>query len=983
MMRVFLLKSARMAVLSFMFFLNIIFTFSQNRISGKVLDQKTGEALIGATVIIESLKKGIVTDFEGQYTMTNIPDGKYNVLCKLISYKDKVIENVELSANSSVNLNFTMEEPSGTNLNEIVVVGDMNRENMNTILIEQKNRATVSDGISAEVIKKTPDRNTSDVLKRVSGATIQENKFAIIRGLNDRYNAAYLNGAPLPSSESDRKAFSFDIFPSNLLDNLIIVKTATPDVPADFSGGIIQINTKNVPDKNFNTFSVGVGYNTLATGKEQITYQGSSTDWIGIDNGTRSMPKGLPERSVITSNTPAQNAELARQFNYDWKLNRNTFAPNLSFQYTGAAGKRKGEQSFGAIYALTYSKSNNFFIASRNDFQETASDSVDAQQEFGYDDKNYVTNVLAGALVNLTFRPNLKNTFNFKNIYNINTEDRVVQREGERDKYIPNDVLLEKSTVMWFTENRLYSGQLSGEHILYPQLKMKWAGNYSQIKRDIPNLRRFIQTRRKFKNDPNDQDEPEPLYEAAIQSSGTSPTLGGNFFFSENRENTYGGQAEVAYNLSSDSSNFRNEIKIGGGFQLRQRDFVSRFFGYSRYGIAGGSVSFDRDILQYGQDSIFSPNNIGIRANGKGGFKIDESTKPSDSYDANSELFNAFLMDDMRLGKYLRFIYGVRFENFNQYLNSFAEDGAAINVKYNQSVLLPSINSVFSVTNKSNIRFGYAKTVSRPEYRELAPFGFYDFNINLALRGNDKLRPGSVDNFDLRFEFFPGQSQLLSASLFYKKFRDAIEQISSDVDLRTITFQNANSATNIGFETEFRVGLNALFGDSIPVIKDLTVFSNFSYINSKVTVDKNAQGALAVARPLQGQSPYIINSGVQYQNNHSGFGASVSYNRIGRRIFVVGNTLEPNIYEQGRDVIDMQINKTFLKNKLEVRLNLRDLLAQKLYFYQDENKNGKLNLDEQGNPLPITNGNIKNRKDNIMFVNNNARVISLSLTYKL
>jgi hypothetical protein len=960
--------------LSILLFINIFTISSQTKIYGKVIDQKTGEALIGATVIIKSLKRGAATDFEGTYSINSLSAGTYSVLCKLISYKDKVIENVVIKSGEPTEVNFTMEEPTGTNLNEITIVGDLNRENLNTIFIEQKNRASVSDGISAETIKKTPDRNTSDVLKRVSGATIQENKFAIIRGLNDRYNAAYLNGAPLPSSESDRKAFSFDIFPSNLLDNLIIIKTATPDLPADFAGGIIQINTKNVPDKNYNSINLGIGYNNLATGKEQITYYGGKTDWIGLDDGTRNQPKNLPSRDVITNSTPQESAENAKLFKYDWRLKKQTFSPNYTFQYTGSYSTKIKEQTIGAIYALTYNKSNNSFTAQRNEYQNVVGDSV--QQEFGLNDKNYVSNVLGGVLVNLTYKPNIKNAFYFKNIYNINTEDRLVIRNGERDKYTSNPIL-EKSNVMWFTENRLYSGQIGGDHQLTViPMKFKWSGNFSKIKREIPNLRRFIQTRQKFKFDPSDADEPEPVYEAAIQSSGTSPTSAGNFFFSNNDENTRGAQMEAAYDLSRDSSSFKNEIKVGAGLQLRERDFTSRFFGFSRYGIAGGNFSFDKSLLTYAQDSIFNPSNLGIKSNGKGGFKLDEATKLSDSYSAASVLSNAYIMDDMHLNKTIRFIFGARFESFNQKLNSFAEDGEPINLNYKQLAILPSVNAVVALTEKMNMRAGYARTVSRPEYRELAPFGFFDFTTNFSLRGNEKLKPANITNADLRYEYFPGKSQILSASVFAKVFENAIEQISSDVDARTITFQNASSALNVGFETEFRVLLSTIFGnDSLPLIKDLTLFSNFSYIYSRVVVDKNAAGALGKARPLQGQSPYIINAGLQYQNNELGLGVSLTYNKIGRRIFLVGNTLEPNIYEQGRDLLDFQINKSLFKNKMEVKLNIRDLLAQNLYFYQDENNNKKLDVNSNGELLG-------SRKDNIMFSNNNPRTISLALSFK-
>ena len=203
---------------------------SQNgKISGKIIDSKTGETLPGASILIEGTTMGGASDFDGNYMISVVPPGVYTVVCRYVSYADKKVQGVMVKPSEVTTINFSLEEPKGDTLMEVVIAATLERENTNTLFIMQKNNASVSDGVSAETIKKTPDRNTSDVLKRVSGAAIQDNKFAIIRGLNDRYNAAYINGAPLPSSESDRKAFSFDIFPSSMLDNLVIIKTATPE----------------------------------------------------------------------------------------------------------------------------------------------------------------------------------------------------------------------------------------------------------------------------------------------------------------------------------------------------------------------------------------------------------------------------------------------------------------------------------------------------------------------------------------------------------------------------------------------------------------------------------------------------------------------------------------------------------------------------------------------------------------------------------
>ena len=933
--------------------INFFFTFliqAQNgKISGTIIDKKTGETLPGASVLLEGTTQGASSDFDGNYTVLSVKPGVYNVICKYVSYANKLIKDVTVNAGETVTVNFSMEEPQGDTLKEVTITATLNKENVNTLFVMQKNNASVSDGISAETIKKTPDRNTSDVLKRVSGASIQDNKFAIIRGLNDRYNAAYINGAPLPSSESDRKAFSFDIFPSNLLDNLVILKTATPELPADFAGGVIQINTKSIPDDNFQSISVGSGYNTIATFKEKVTYQGGSTDWLGFDNGKRNLPSSLPLTFDFKQNytTPQKKAELAKLMPNEWALGSAKFNPNYNFQYAMAQTFRAKEsnKSLGMMLALTYNYNNNFNNSVRNDFLNDI-DPITGKvvQDFEYKDKNYITNTLAGVLGNFSFKINDKNSVTLKNIYSINSENRVTMREGTREFY--NIIkTLEKSSVRWFTENKLYTTQLVGKHLIGEKIKLNWIGGYSNINRSIPNLRKMTYTKASQKYDPTNPDEPEPVYEAAIQITGTSPSTGGNFFYSQNIENMYNVNADVSIPLDFKKLKLSNEIKIGSGYQRRVRDFDARFLGFTRYSIPG-SVTFDKTLLTLPEDQIFAPENLGLLANGKGGFKLEEASKPNDSYDASSQLFSSFAMVDTRFKSWLRLVWGARLENFNQRLGSFEDDGTPVTVDSTYTDILPSANLIFSITEKQNIRASYYKTLSRPEFRELAPFGFYDFVTNFSIRGNQFLKRALINNYDIRYEFYPGRGQLLSASGFYKTFNNAIEQINRADEGRALTYQNVKNAVNYGFELEFRVIVGALLKtDSSKFLNNITLFSNYAYIQSKVDVSE-VKGSISPERPLQGQSPYIVNGGIQYVDSDKGWGFSAAVNRIGRRIAIVGNVQEPDIWEEGRTILDFQLSKSFFKKKnLEIKFNMRDALAQNLYFYQDNNNNKKLDLD--------------------------------------
>lgn len=936
-------------------------------VKGKVVDGKTGESLPGAIVLIEGTTIGANSDLDGNYSINFVTPGTYTITCKFISYVTKQIKDVKVNSGDATIVNFSLDEPKSDTLNEIVVVATLNRENTNALLVMQKNNASVSDGISGEAIKRTPDRNTSDVLKRVSGASIQDNKFAIIRGLNDRYNAAYINGAPLPSSESDRKAFSFDIFPANLLDNLIILKTATPELPADFAGGVIQINTKSIPENNFQYVSIGGGYNTITTFNNQITYKGGASDWLGLDDGKRAIPNGLPSTNELKSFTPQQRGESAKLMPNDWELLNRKFAPNLNLQYSLAQNFKAKNNigSFGLLMALTYNNSNSYNESVRREFQEPVPGKA-PEQDFELSDKNYVNNILSGVMLNLAYNINANNSISFKNMYSINTEDRVTTREGIREYYNPVKTI-EKSSLRWFTENKLYTGQLTGKHLIASKYKIQWTGAYSSINRDIPNMRRMVYTKASQKNDPSDPLEPEPVFEAAIQSTGVSPTTGGTFFFSNNDEKIYSINADFSLPFNFKKYKSINDIKIGGGHQNRTRDFTARYIGFTRFGIPISGPNFQKNLLQLPEESIFAASNLGLIGPNQGGFKLDEASKLNDSYGASSLLTSAFVMVDNRLGDWFRLIWGVRLESFNQKLNSFEDDGTEVKINTTKTDILPSVNAVFSINEKQNIRLAYYNTISRPEFRELAPFGFYDFVTNFSVRGNQNLNRANINNFDVRYEIFPGRNQVFSVSGFYKNFFDAIEQINRADESRALTYQNVSFAQNYGVEFEFRVIIGSVLrADSNEFLNNLTLFSNLALIKSEVNVS-NVVGAIAANRPLQGQSPYIFNAGIQYNDSKSGFGVSISANRIGRRISIVGNTQEPDIWEEGRTVIDLQIVKSFLKNKnLEVKFNVRDILAQKLYLYQDINGNETLDLNT----------------DNIMSDTNFGQVISIGASYK-
>jgi len=928
----------------------------QGSLRGKVVDSKTGETLPGAIVQIEALKKAAVTDFDGNFSISGLPMDSLKLSISYISYGTKVLNGILLNAKEPLYINIALDPADAQQLNEVVVEVKISKENNTALVLQQKNNASVSDGVSAETIKRTPDRNTSDVLKRVSGASIQDNKFAIVRGLNDRYNAAFLNGAPLPSSESDRKAFAFDVFPSNMLDNLVITKTARPDLPGEFAGGIIDISTKGIPENNFVSVSVGSGYNTLTTGQQQLFYKGGNTDWLAFDDGTRALPSSMPSYSDFPTSLTKQ-ADLAKQVPVsDWGVYQKQFMPNFSSQVSAGFNlKRKDQEFIGIIASLSYNSTRSFFETERVSYLSGRpnSDTDPLLKDKYFNDATYQTQNLIGMLLNSSIKINAYHSISLKNLYTLNSDDRTIRRIGTTTPNEDNQNII-RSTALWFTQNTILSQQLSGEHF-FPnsKLKFQWNAARADVKRQIPNLRRhYYQKLTKISNDPSDT-----VYKALLSlNNSTSNEYSGIMLWSDLNEKLYSFKGDVSRSFKYNTK-LTIEPKLGCFIQNRSRIFDYRQFVYSSLGGAGSSIRFADSLAALDENSIFNSSSMGIidPQRNIGGFKLVETTQQQSDYTAQSKLTAAYAMMDLRYTEWFRLVTGLRQEQYFQQIQ-FRDPLYMVNKKtvsidtvYND--ILPSVNFILSPNDKTNLRLSYARTLNRPEFRELAPFIFYDFNTQFSLNGDPKLQRALIDNYDFRTEWFPGAGQLISASLFYKDFTNPIELFQSQ-NASQISYTNVAKAYNRGFEFEYRFQLGAFYKNDSSflgkLIDRITLFSNIAIINSQVGEGTGA----TYSRPLQGQSPYVINAGISYYDLQSGFNLSINYNRIGQRIYIVGNNLFQEIWECPRDVIDFQISRMFFNKKLEIRLNVKDLLAQPLVFVQNY-ANAPIRLNDANTTAPF------------------------------
>lgn len=914
------------AIITVLFVIISAAVFAQaGKISGKVSDKKTGETLIGVTVKVKGTTKGMATDVDGNYIITGLNSGKHTVIFQYIGYTGKEISEVEVTSGKATVLNVILEESNSQNLNEVVIQGSFKKESVNALYALQKNSSAISDGISAEIIKKSPDRNTGEVLKRVSGASIQDNKFVVVRGLNDRYNTALLNNSPLPSTEPDRKAFSFDVIPSNLIDNIVINKTATPDLPGDFAGGAVQIKTKDFPAQRTFEINLSTGYNSISTFADFYGEKRQGLELLGIGSSSRDLPSSFPSRNTFQNSSLGKRVGYSRLFENNWGIsNLGKALPTQNLQLIfGDSYQLRNESRLGLIVSATYSNAATISKEIRNDFDARDNSTGSSVMLFGYNDEYYNNRTSVDALANLSYTKG-NNKISLKNILKQSFENRFLRRAG-----VVYDLgSVRQVSQFEVTEKFMLNSVLEGDHIISQKNKAKlnWNLAYTTMSNDQPDLRSMIYS--KSIDDINNNNVP---YEAAVPNVAT-PSSSGRFYGDLN-DDIY--SAALNYTLPFNWLKNSQTFKVGLVKQYKKRVMTARTLGY-----VDNSQGMD---LTQPIDQIFAPKNIGADK-----FYIDDTTAPSNQYDASGDLNGGYLMMNNILLDKLKATYGVRIENYIERLDALDNSRNAINIDNNYLDILPSVNLTYELTEKANLRMSYSNSVARAQFRELAPFTFYDFKLQTVTMGNPDLKRTQINNFDLRYEFYPVAGQMISVSGFYKKFKNSIESgygSGSSPSNKSLTYINAPKANLYGMELEFRQNLS-LFNNESAFLKTLTLSGNAALMKSEVSLDITPNTIINNNRPMQGQSPYIINTSLQYASANSGWQASVLYNRIGRRIAIVGfgeyingnyHALYPEIYEAPRDILDFQISKKIIKSKGELKLNVSNILDSDAKSYQDVN----------------------------------------------
>lgn len=910
-------------------------------ISGRVIDGESGEIMRGATIRLLGTKKGAKSDTKGVFRLKNLEYGKHAVSITYIGYEVKEIKDIELKE-ENLNLGDLVLKSAIKETEELIVTATRINDNQAAMLSQRKNAAQVSDGISIEEIKKTPDSDAGQSLRRVSGVTLVNDKFVYVRGVSERYSNTTLNGAALATTEPDKKAFAFDMFPADFLENANVAKSFTPDLPGNFAGGLVQLNTVDFPQGFSVKFSASNSMSDNITFKNKfITYNGGNNDWIGFDDGTREMPSAIPyspsEFRKLTNEMKsgdeetvkaAQNKwlDISKGFNSSvWQRDTVSAKPNGNYSLSYTDIFSLGEnQDLGIMASGMYGNSYSLTSLERGQLQADG-------EKYNYygtgEQMTYSTSL--GALFNIALKLGDANTISLKNTYNNSSDDETSIIQGYKES---NEI---KQYGFQYVQKTLFASQLSAEH-RFSDLNdsyVNWKLGFSQSTRNEPDFRRVRYSR-------NDPEQPFKVDIYNLEGNGYQAGR----FFSNLKENAYSGS--VDYTLPIENMKF----KIGGLYEAKNRDFNVRSFTIVKSTFLLKEY-FDEDfgmlVKNYGDDELYgdgftgTPDDLFNSANfGVDKLGYSEETKPTDSYKAEEKLGAAYLMADvpfLMFDSKFRAIFGVRVENSNQLLKSYYQIGAdnsdSVFTDRSQLDVLPAINLTYELSNDMNLRFAASQTLTRPSLREYAPFTFYDFQFQRDVTGNPSLERALIQNYDIRWEWFMSPGEVISISGFFKTFENAIEEtiIITSSNMKG-SFANANgTAYNYGVEFEARKNLG--FIDES--LDHFLINLNLALINSEIEVK---QGDKTDKRAMWGQSPYTLNLGLFYHNPEIGTSVNLGYNVYGKRIIQVADINafrfdDPHVYELPRNVIDLSISQNVFED-FEVKFTAKDILNEKLIWKQ-------------------------------------------------
>ncbi len=864
-------------------FSGVAFAQGTGQITGTIIDAGNGETIIGASVGISGTTKGAASDLDGNFTIRGLEPGIYSVTVSYISYTTQTVTGIVVTESESAVLNIALES-NVADLDEVVVTAEAIKSGEAGLLSIQRKAVAVQDGISSEELSRSTDGNVGSAMKRVSGVTVVGGKDVYVRGLGNRYSNVQLNGSPIPSTNPNKKEAPVDILSSGIVDNIVVQKTYTPDQSGEFSGGSVQIVTKEFPNNPNITFSYTTDVNTNSTFKNYLGYSGGGTDFLGYDNGFRSLPEDV-EDSQITNTEEA--GRIVSTLNNSWASKNIQSLPGQKFGFSYSNQFNQDKMPIGLVSNLSYkyateSRTNESFRYINN-FNENTGETL-----LGSD---YIRNsgeekTSLNGMLNIFAKPNELTKIGLKNLYSNSSNNQYSAIEGSYYNF-DND---NRQTVAEFDRRAIYSSSLIFETYFqdFMESSLDASITYSKAVRDLPDRR----TTQYVRTDAGD-------LEVIL------PFRGNSHFFSYQNDNNY--SAKLDYDFKPVE---KLNVKVGGFALYKDRDFESYKLIYEENPSAN-APDIDKSLSA---EEIFTAENILNES-----LILTERTSSRDSYNGEQELAAGYFSLNWSPTSRWNFVSGLRAENSSQSINS--------DVLVDELDLLPAFNATFRPSEKTNLRGAFSITLARPEFRELSEFNFQDFIGGRTVFGNSDLQRTKIYNYDLRLETFPNVGELFAFSLFYKKFENPIEVFYRITQNNEVRYDNVESANLYGVEVEGRKDIT----------EKLRLSSNFSYILSGVEyADGASAGRQANAdRPMFGQSPYTLNLNAFYLMPSIDSELTLSFNKFGERISAVGNNEQPDDeYEQSFNKLDLNFTKNF--RNASINASIENILGDNVVYKQGD-----------------------------------------------
>lgn len=841
-------------------------------ITGIVYDSSISRPIPQVSVVVVELPDSkTVTDLDGKYRL-DVPAGTYHLRFSATNYHEAILDGVIVAAGANAEASTVMANTANVTKIDVVESVGAVAATAEAMLADRKLSPVVSDSLSNEEIRRGVASDAAGALEKVTGVSIVDNGFVFVRGLGERYSATMLNNAIIPTTEPERRVVPLDLFPSALIDNIRVLKTYSVDLPGEFSGGLVQMQTVEFPKAKTFSFSANYGFNTVTTFNSFNSFGGGGLDWAGFDNGSRALPGSIPadKRLFVGNFSETEFQKFGRDLTADYETKPiSSMRPMQTYSVVG--GNTWGR--LGVVGALTFSNSpqripqmQRFLVNSGGGKPQVFSD----YSKFNSDTEA----VRLGGVLNVAFRATPNHKFVLRNTITRDTdkEARFIQGlSGGSGNYI-------QDTRIGWVERALYSTTVEGEHVA-PGLGnslFTWQLTYSKSKRDEPDLR-------------------ETIY-GLDADSGTYSFLNlpesGVRMWSKLHDKIYEPQATWGKPFALGGVNAM--FKMGFRATTRRRDFASRRFRY--FAVRPQTIDFEQPV-----NTVLGAANIR-----PDGFVVREITRGTDSYDASMDVYGGFAMVDMALGSRWRLIAGLRYEDADirvETIDPLVPGGIPAIATLSNRDPLPAVNLIYALTPRQNLRFGYGRTVNRPDFRELSPFEFTNVVGGYSTVGNPDLQRALIGNYDMRWEWFMSGNQLLAASYFFKSFTDPIEQIYKPTasELRQ-SFLNVDGARNQGVELELRKGLGAISRHLSP----FALQGNFTFVDSKVNIPTERFPQLTSrTRPLVGQSRYIYNFITEWSKPKWGSNARFYVNSVSRRITDVGTFQLPDVYQERSVFMDV------------------------------------------------------------------------------